>query len=468
MKPLSHTRHHPQQDRAIVRFFLDRWPRLAHHVSLMKRTLLLAVLALIIAPVPFIATACATSRPSADSPLQSSDENSARRDPLMRIRIDHDTITLALTGPSRVIVQSDSSRSARYILSTDLTITRTNTSWMLNPKRGKRVIIPTSDGPLRITPSRTGLLEIDGAEHPGELVLHTTTESARTFDVVEHVSIELYLPGVLAKELYRDWNLTTYRAQAIAARSYALHERARRRGQGDHFDVVSSTQDQAYSGATANPRALQAVRDTKGMVLEWNGNILRAYYSSTTGGRAASAGDVWPTSSGFEFNLAGPLQAAARDDIDSFSPLYRWEVKRTVANLTKRLRAHGRASNLSTKNLERLAGVSVEATNSFGRPTKFRVRDYNGKSMVISAESLRVACNTARLSGLPAITRKERVNSSDATFAVSGNTVTITGRGFGHGVGMSQYGAEGMARKGVDAGDILAHYYPGAELVRAY
>jgi len=434
----------------------------------MQRTLLLVLFAALLAPLPFITAACATSRSLARSPIQSSEPAITGRDPLLRVRIDQNAHTLLITGPSRVVVRSEEQGAARFIVSTELTITRTSTAWMLKPERGKRVIIPISESALRVTPSRTGLLAIDGAEHPGVLVLHATGGPARTFDVIEHVSVELYLPGVLAKELYRDWNLTTYRAQAIAARSYALHERARRRGRGDYFDVVSSTQDQAYAGATANPRALQAVRDTKGMVLEWRGDILRTYYSSTTGGRAASASDVWPTSAGFEYNLAGPIQAGPRDDIDSFSPLYRWEVTRTVANLTKRLRAHGRAHNLPTKDLKRFSGASVESANQYGRPTRYRVRDSDGRSFVISAENLRVACNTVRLSGLPAITRKQRVNSSDATFTVRSNTVTITGRGFGHGVGMSQYGAEGMARKGVDTGDILAHYYPGAELVRAY
>ena len=113
--------------------------------------------------------------------------------------------------------------------------------------------------------------------------------------------------------------------------------------------------DQAYIGATSNPRALAAARDTRGMVLEWGGEILRAYYSSTTGGRAASARDVWPTDPGFEFNLADPIQASKRNDADEFSPLYRWEVTRDRARLTRRLRAHGNANGLPTKGPAALA-----------------------------------------------------------------------------------------------------------------
>ena len=204
------------------------------------------------------------------------------------------------------------------------------------------------------------------------------------------------------------------------------------------------------------------------MVLQWSGEILRAYYSSTTGGRAASARDVWPATSGYEFNLADPIQATPRDDADAFSPLYRWEVTRPVRDLSKRIRTHGKSHGLPTRNMGTLASVRVTKVNEFDRPTEYLLTDTSGKTYPIRAEHLRVACNTVSGTGLPAITRDKRVNSSDATFTIAGNTVTINGQGFGHGVGMSQFGAEGMARKGRTVGDILAHYYPGAQMVRAY
>lgn len=425
--------------------------------------------------IPLVASACSMTRPTASSavtPLTTDDASqsgtSFDREPRMRVRIANDTSTIKVTGPARVLVSTGARGDVSYTLSTDLIITRTAAAWTLSPKRGLQITIDADNNALRVSPHRSGLIEIDGKKFSGNFFLHAEAKDARTFDVVEHVPMELYLPGVLSKELYRDWNITTYRAQAIAARSYALHERARRRTIGSRYDVVSSTQDQAYGGATANARALQAVRDTRGMVLEWSGEVLRAYYSSTTGGRAASARDVWPTSRGFEYNLAEPLQASARDDIDSFSPLYRWKVTRNIKNLTWRIRAHGKANNLSTKSLDKLKRIEIIDANEYGRPVRFRVFDTDGQHMELSAEHLRVACNTAKLSGLPAITRDKRVNSSDAVFTISGSTVTIEGRGFGHGVGMSQFGAEGMARKGTAAGDILAHYYPGARLVRAY
>src|SRR5690606_21035761 len=135
---------------------------------------------------------------------------------------------------------------------------------------------------------------------------------------------ESYLPGVVAKELYQTWPLPTFQAQAVCARSYALHERGRARAAGRLFDVEATTQDQVFAGATDLPVAHSAVESTRGQVITYRGGVLRAYYSSTSGGRAASAADTWPTGPGFEFNQAFPLQAAPRQYFDQASPAYRW------------------------------------------------------------------------------------------------------------------------------------------------
>src|SRR5690606_18576940 len=120
--------------------------------------------------------------------------------------------------------------------------------YTLRDHRGKTASFSASH-PLRIE-ARRGALKLDGAEYPGAFVLHLS-QSAATFDVVEHVYVEDYLPGVLTRELYPGWADAAYEAQAVAARSYAMHERQRRLASGDYFDVESTTQDQAYGGANA-------------------------------------------------------------------------------------------------------------------------------------------------------------------------------------------------------------------------
>lgn len=398
--------------------------------------------------------------------------------PLMRVRVAREARSAQIGGAERVIVRTDAPVSRERTMRTPLTVSLGSIGWIARSEdgtvatfagdgaagaagEGVPALIVRSDGPDAIS--------LDGVSLPGVLWLHEDREASGSgvFDVVERVPIEAYLPGVVAKELIPGWSAEAFKAQAIAARSYALHERQRRTALGSHFDVESTTQDQAYAGATENERAHESVRATRGLVLTWRGALLRSYYSSTTGGRAASARDTWPTGRGFEFNLAAPIQASARDDADSFSPLFRWTVERGTENLVRRFRAFGRAQGMAIRDVSSLAKIEVAATNSFGRPRTYKITDTGGLSWTLSAESIRLACNFPT-PGTPEVTRELRVNSGDFEARVEGERVVFEGRGFGHGVGMSQYGAEGKARRGMTARAILEHYYPGAVIDRAY
>jgi len=317
--------------------------------------------------------------------------------------------------------------------------------------RGREVLIASDRG---------GVV-IDEALYPGDAVIVPKGESA--FDVIERVPIEEYLPGVLSKELYAGWRDATYEAQAIAARSYALQERQRRRALGSAFDIESDTRDQAYGGSEAHAKARRAVAATRGVVLTYLDAPLRAYYSSTCGGRPASARDTWPIGQGFEFNLAGPIQATPRQCPCGFSPRYRWTVTRDAQTLAQRLAAFGADRGSDLRQLRALAAIEPARRNVAGRPAVYRVVDRDGRSWRLSAEDLRLALNfTGRGQGPPPT--DARAWSGDVEVAVEGATVRIEGRGFGHGVGMCQFGAEGLARQGRTAAGILAHYYPGARL----
>lgn len=317
-------------------------------------------------------------------------------------------------------------------------------------------------------PPPTPALTLNGARYPGTLRLTARTDvSQRAFDIIESVQMEEYLKGVVSAELPAQWPVGAFRAQAVAARSYAVHERARSRAAGKPFDVEATVADQAYKGASELPQAVQAVRETRGVILTWMGGPLRAYYSSTSGGRSASARDTWPIGPGYEYNLAGPLQATAREHADEASPLHRWTVVRSRAELTQRFRQWGRANGHALRNITALDSIKVSTVNEVGRPTRYLVLQPGGQSYTMTAEALRQACNT-EVQGLPAVTRASRVSSGDLEATVAGDAVTIKGRGFGHGVGMCQYSAKAMADRGDPWQKILANFYPGAELKKAY
>lgn len=432
-------------------------------------------------------------------------------EPIIRVRLAAKSRTATIDGPAEVLIQPRfaPSRLARY--ATPVRVEVTPRSWRIEDGDGTVDLIERSpNGPrrdvLRITaPDGVTVLDTssaaamsagfdggypimrvtdgDGDQYalPGEVWLHgrgglgdradqpsrRTAAGLANFDIVERLPVELYLPGVIAKELYANWRPATFRAQAIAARSYALHERQRRMARGSHFDLENTTRSQVYAGATDNRTAIDAVRETRGQVLTWQGHLLRAYYSSTTGGRAVGAAEIWPTGDGFEFNLMPPIQAHPRDDSDRISPLFRWTVTRDRASLTRRVRAYGQHHGFSVRQLTELARVEPERVNTFGRPIEYRISDADGRSWTLNAEHLRMACNF-RVGDLGPPSRDERVNSSDFEVVVEGDTVRLSGRGFGHGVGMSQFGAEGMARNGRTHLDILGHYYPGSTVEDRY
>lgn len=311
-------------------------------------------------------------------------------------------------------------------------------------------------------PGPNAHIRINGADYPGFVLLNPRSDDGATrHDVIVVMGVEEYLPGVVAKEMLARWPSAAYEVQAIAARTYALHERDRSRRLEKPYDLENTTLDQVYGGSTKVRAVLDACADTRGIVLAWQGQLLRAYYSSTCGGRTASAKDVWPIGKGFEFNLAAPLQGGNRDMGCGDSPWFRLQVKRSVDDLSQRIRAWGRSAGHSVKSLGELAAITPDTLNATGRPNRYIITDVTGRRAFIGAEELRVACNTP-LDNLPPVTKTTRITSGDAEFAFSNGAVLVTCHGFGHGVGMCQWCAKSMAERGDDWKTMLAKFYPGS------
>ncbi|MFO0082338.1 MAG: SpoIID/LytB domain-containing protein [Phycisphaerales bacterium] len=309
---------------------------------------------------------------------------------------------------------------------------------------------------------------VNGTRYPGVIELSIRSDlPAGSFDVIEHVGIEDYLRGVVSAEMFRTWPLAAFQAQAVAARSYAIHEINRARSIGQAFDVERGVRDQAYNGTNDWPVATRAVAETRGVVLTWQSQVLRSYYHSTSGGRAASARDTWPTVRGFEYNLAGPIQASSREELGQSSPWFRWTVQRTRQEVSQRLRIWGQQNGHAVKTITSLRSARVAATNDTGRPTRYLLTATTGENFSIAAEELRRALNQD-VPGVANVTRENRVNSGDMDITFVGDVATIRGRGFGHGVGMCQWSAKEMAERGADFRTILTRFYPGARVDRAY
>jgi stage II sporulation protein D len=299
--------------------------------------------------------------------------------------------------------------------------------------------------------------------YPGSIKLVARTDlDDGAFDVINIVGMEAYLPGVVAGELFDHWRLHTRAAQAVAARSFAASEQAQVRGRRA-YDVTNTPHSQVYRGLIDHKATLEAVEMTRGVVLAYEGLLVSGYYSSCCGGLAANAVDAIGHN---PINDTPPLAGRPGMDVCTDTKIARWTIERPVETLTQRLAAwgdHRRRPQLAE--LQELAAVEVCEGNAHGRPIRYAVTDKSGRRVELSDHHLRTAANYAG-GGLSA--PKRPLWSSYVTVAIRDSTAVFEGRGYGHGVGMCQYGAETLARSGKSYEEILAWYYPGAEFTRAY
>jgi len=269
------------------------------------------------------------------------------------------------------------------------------------------------------------------------------------------VELEDYLEGVITGEMPSLWPMAALKAQAIAARTYALY-RARGRSGWD-YDVAAGTGDQVYagiSGATASSRA--AASQTRGVILLYDWKILPAYYHSVCGGHTAGnkiifdGEDITPLA-GIECPWCDPkMQGLSGVKLEKY---HRWQVKVTHFDLLAALAKEG----IKLQSIESIVPLRPDAGGHAG---EVDIRPGPGTPR---APSVRVTADKFR-----SLIGYSKLISPSFTCTKEGDTFVINGRGYGHGVGMCQWGARGMAAAGYSAKAILEFYYPGADIVKAY
>ena len=140
-----------------------------------------------------------------------------------------------------------------------------------------------------IKPADGGFISIKGKWYRGVFIVYNNSGA---LTVINKLDIEDYIRGVVPSEMPRSWSYEAHKAQAIAARSYALANLGKRAGHG--YDLKDTPEDQAYGGASAEAaNTNQAVTDTEGIVLIYNLKIIPAYYSASAGGQTSRSADVW-------------------------------------------------------------------------------------------------------------------------------------------------------------------------------
>lgn len=289
--------------------------------------------------------------------------------------------------------------------------------------------------------------------YPGQL--RVTVGDGGSIAVVNVVDVERYVACVVGNEVWPTFETEAFRAQAIAARTFVLYQMKRRNGSA--FDVAAGQAAQVYRGVRTDGvgrRADGAAEHTRGIVCTWHDGerdrLFSTYYSAACGGMSQSAGIF-----GAGDDIA-PLAGGVRCDYCRIAPgdTYRWGPVR----LTKReLRARLVSAYPDLKSLGGIRRVRVVEETSSGRPVRLRLSGSRGAPHDMLAERFRLAVGGNVL------------RSTDFRIHDREGEITFEqGRGFGHGLGLCQWGMQGQAVEGRSAGEILRYYYPGSKLTRAY
>lgn len=309
-----------------------------------------------------------------------------------------------------------------------------------------RLLIERKGGQLRLSGAvaKTGSsgvvvesekgLRVDGRLFLGRLTVRPDARSG--LEVVNRLPLETYLLGIVGSEMNPSWPIEALRAQAVAARTYAMERRTKMRAANKPFDMDATVLSQVYTGAERITDAVvKAVQSTRGEVLSHRYMLVEALFHSTCGGQTASAGSVFHHNVPY---LVGRACAWCKD-----SNRYRWSMEMKLEEVSRRLQR---------------AGLIKGALTSF---TRTRTRSpievvVGGAKKVVHAREVRAALGYGEL------------YSQEFTAETRGGKVRFSGRGFGHRVGMCQWGAKGLADRGSTYREILSHYYADSRLKRIY
>lgn len=244
---------------------------------------------------------------------------------------------------------------------------------------------------------------------------------------VNHVNIEDYLYSVVGAEAVASWPLEALKAQAVSARSYALYKK--KTSANTLFDLDTTQATQVYKGLdTEYITTHQAVDGTKGQVMTYKNKVILAVFHSSSGGHTENVEDIWTSALPY-------LRAVA--DYDHKSPVFEWTKTFSEAEMVGLVGGVGK-----------IRAMIPEQTTPFGRVVTMKVVGDRG-AKTISGDDLRAS--------LKLRSTLFRVADVDGEFQV-------TGRGFGHGLGLSQWGAYFLAKQGIRYQQILDHYYQNAAL----
>ncbi|HEX9023435.1 MAG TPA: SpoIID/LytB domain-containing protein [Geobacteraceae bacterium] len=288
----------------------------------------------------------------------------------------------------------------------------------------------------RLTVTAPQYVKVNGKKYRG---IVDVTPADKGLLVVNELPLEDYLIGLINCEISSQWPMEAIKAQAVIARSYAVYQKESRKSAPYHLE--STVMDQVYDGCEVeDSRAARGVRETAGVVLTYDNKVIQAFYHSNCGGHTEATENVW--------GIPMPYLRGVDCEYCLKAPSAKWELTLPLKRVEALLRKGG-------YQVGGLREIRIGRKNKSGRVTDVTLISGRGR-FTLSAVSLRKAIGYSA------------IKSTNFEVRMTGNDVLFSGIGYGHGVGLCQWGAKQRALDGFDYREILSYYYPGARLEKLY
>ncbi len=282
---------------------------------------------------------------------------------------------------------------------------------------------------IEIYPAR--YFEFQGKKYAGNASVIKTQKGLMLINIID---IETYLHGVLPNEVPTGWNLQALKAQAVVSRTYALYEVANSRKSNKEFDLYSDTRSQVYNGIENETELTSlAIYSTIGEVLKYQGRIIQSFFHASSGGMTESSREV--------FNDDKPYLTPVPSPYSTYYKENKWDIAITLKKLEEEL-----------KLTNSIIKISVPVRTISKRIKTIEIDDQLSNKIRISGQDFRN------------IVGPQSMKSTRANIHISNDFVLISGVGYGHGVGMGQWDAFGMASQGYQYKDIVTYFYHGTSV----
>jgi len=282
--------------------------------------------------------------------------------------------------------------------------------------------IPAKNEKIEKLGSMRGDLLVAGIRYTGNL---DVWKGESGLYIINELPMEEYIKDVVAAEVGPDWDMDALKAQAVVSRTYAVYQKGM--NGNSLYHIASSVLHQVYKGKSPDVRIAYAVSETRGEILTFNGIPIEAFYHSTCGGKTENPGDV--------FGKSYPYLKSVESSCD-LSPYSVWERNIALEEIGKAL------------NIQGIKDVSIKSFTPTKRVKQLNIKTSSGVTAVNTTD-FRKALGWSRLP------------STNFTMSRKEDSILFEGSGYGHGVGLCQWGTLEMAREGKNYREILSFFYPG-------